>query len=65
MTDLDKPSKIIGIEIFQSPKRITISQKKCIQCILKKQGLANANTVQMLLNPHIKILPNPDENEGD
>jgi hypothetical protein len=64
-TDLGEPSKIVGIEISQSSEGITISQKKSIQHILEKQGLADANTVQMPLDPHIKIIPNPDENEGD
>ena len=64
-TDLGEPSKIVGIEISQSPEGITISQKKSIQRILEKQGLADANTVQMPLDPHIKIIPNPDGNEGD
>ena len=38
MTDLGKPSKIIGIEIFQSPKRITISQKKRYSVYSKETG---------------------------
>jgi len=34
-TDMDKPTKIIGIEITQSPGQISISQRKSIENILK------------------------------
>jgi transposase InsO family protein len=63
-TDMGEPSKIVGIEIDQSYDAIKISQKKMIQGILERQGLADANTVNMPLDPTIKILPNPDGNEG-
>jgi Reverse transcriptase (RNA-dependent DNA polymerase) len=64
-TDMGEPSKIVGIEITRSPNQISISQKKSLEKILKKQGLADANTVQMLLDPNTKILPNSDGNEGN
>jgi hypothetical protein len=64
-TDMGEPSKIVGIEITMSPGKIIISQKKSIQRILERQGLADANPVQMPLDPGVKILPNPDGNEGN
>jgi len=64
-TDMGKPSKIVGIEITQTKDAITISQKQNIQRILERQGLADANPVHMPLDPCVKILPNPDGNEGD
>ena len=64
-TDMGEPSKIVGIEINQSQDAIKISQKKSIQTILERQGLADANTVQMPLDPTVKILPNPEGNEGN
>jgi hypothetical protein len=64
-TDLGKPSKIVSIEIFRSPGQITILQKKNIQHILEKQELTDTNSVQMPLNPNVKILSNSDGNEGD
>ena len=64
-TDMGEPSKIVGIEITQSPGQIKISQKQSIQRILEKQGLADANPVHMPLDPNIKIVPNPDGSEGN
>ena len=64
-TDMGEPSKIVGIEINQSPDGISISQKQSIQSILEKQGLDDASSVKMPLDPCVKILPNPDGNEGD
>jgi hypothetical protein len=56
MTNMGEPSKIVGIEIDQSHDAIKISQKKMIQGILEQQGLADANTVNMPLDPTIKNL---------
>jgi len=39
ITDLGKPSKIIGIEITRTPNTITISSSKYIKSILIKEGL--------------------------
>jgi len=64
-TDMGEPTKIVGIEITQSPGQISISQRKSIENILKRQSLINANPVKMPLDPNIKIEPNPDGNEGD
>jgi hypothetical protein len=64
-TDMGDPTKIVGIEITQSPSTISISQKKGIQCILERQGLDHAASVQMPLDPNLKIVPNPEGNEGD
>ena len=64
-TDMGEPSKIVSIEISQTPEAITILQKQSIQCILEQQGLTEANPVQMPLDLNNKILPNPDGNEGN
>ena len=64
-TDMGEPTKIIGIKITQSLGQISISQGKSIENILKQQGLINANPAKMPLDPHIKIEPNPDGNEGN
>jgi Reverse transcriptase (RNA-dependent DNA polymerase) len=64
-TDMGEPTKIVGIEITQSPEQISISQKKSIQNILQRQELAEASPVRMPLNPNVKIEQNPDGNEGD
>jgi hypothetical protein len=64
-TDMGEPTKIVGIEITQSPEQISISQKKSIQNILQRQELAKASPVRMPLNPNVKIEQNPDGNEGD
>jgi len=65
VTDMGEPTKIMGIEISQTPETISISQKKSIQTILEKQGLADASPVKTPLDPGIKILSNPDGSEGD
>ena len=62
---LEDPTKIVGIEIVQAPRKISISQKRSIENILEQQGLTNANPVRMPFNPNVKILPNPDRNEGN
>jgi hypothetical protein len=64
-TDMGEPTKIVGIEISQSPGQISISQKQNIQKILEKQGLTNASPVQMPLDLNVKIGLNPDGNEGN
>ena len=64
-TDMGEPLKIVSIKITHSPNQISILQKKSLERILEKQGLANANAVQMPLDFGTKILPNPDGNEGN
>ena len=59
------PRKIVGISIHQTPDGISISQKQNIDKILQKQGLTKAQTVQMPLDPKVKIVPNPEGNDGD
>jgi hypothetical protein len=64
-TDMGEPTKIVGIEITQSPGRISISQRQSIQRILERQGLGEASPVQMPLDPNVKIRRNPDGEPGD
>jgi hypothetical protein len=63
VTDLCEPNKIIGIEIMLSAGQVTISQRKYIESVLEKEGMANANPVGMPLDPNIKLVPNPEDNE--
>ena len=63
--DMGEPNKIVGIEISQMPERIYIFQKRSITDILERQELTDASSVQMPLNPHTKIGPNLDGNEGN
>ena len=63
--DMGEPTKIVGIEITQSPGKICISQKQSIQKILERQGLADTSPVQMPLDLNVKIISNPDGNEGN
>jgi hypothetical protein len=64
-TDMGEPNKIVGIEINQSLGQICISQKQSIQRILEKQGMSDANPVRTPLDPEIKLVPNPEGNEGN
>jgi hypothetical protein len=63
VTDLGEPKKIVSIEITIDDESITISQQKYIESILERESMANANPVGMPLDPHIKIVPNPEVNE--
>jgi uncharacterized protein YuzE len=63
VTDLGEPSKIVGIEITQTPDRLCISQTKYIESLLKKEGMDNANAVGMPLDPNVKLERNPVDNE--
>jgi len=63
VTDLGEPSKIIGIEITQSTDSVTISQTKYIESLLEKEGMAQANSVSMPLDPHIPLEANLEFHE--
>ena len=65
MTDLGEPTKIIGVEITQTDDTITLSQKVYIESILEREGLSEINSVATPLDPNIKLMPNPDGNEGN
>ena len=65
VTDLGEPTKIIGVEITQTDDSITISQKVYIESILECEGLSKINSVTTPLDPNIKLIPNPDGNEGN
>jgi hypothetical protein len=64
VTDLGEPAKIVGIEIDQGEKHITISQERYIEAILERQGMQHANPVATPLDQNIKLEPNPDGAEG-
>ena len=65
VTNLGKPTKVVGIEIIISRDSIAISQTRYIKSILKKEGLEHANPVGMLLDLNIPLEPNPEGNEGN
>jgi len=62
ITDLGKPSKIVGIEIMRTPDAIAISSSKYIESILIKEGLGRSNSVSTPLDPNIPLEPNPEGN---
>src|SRR5258708_24294795 len=55
----------MGIKMTRSDDKITITQKRSVESILTRQGLEEANPVSTLLDPKVKIEPNPEGNEGD
>jgi hypothetical protein len=63
VTDLGKPSKIVGIEITHHADSISISQKVYIDSILRKYKMENANPVSTPLDPNTKLTPNEDGRE--
>jgi hypothetical protein len=65
VTDLGEPTKIIGVEITHTEDSITISQKVYIESILECEGLSKINSVTTPLDSNIKLVPNPDGNEGN
>ena len=65
VTDIGEPTKIVGIEIMKLGEEIRISQLKYIEPILKHEGMEKTNPVAMPMDPNMKILPNPDGNEGN
>jgi hypothetical protein len=65
VTDLGEPNKTIGIEITLSAGQVTIYQKKYIESVLEKEGMANAQPVGMPLEPNVKLVPNPEDNESN
>ena len=65
MTNMGEPTKIIGIEITLSKGRISISQKQSIKKILTRQGLDTMSPMLMPLDPNVKLVSNPDGNQGD
>jgi hypothetical protein len=65
LTDLGEPVKIVGIEIVLRDHSIMISQWRYLESILRKEGMDNANTVGMPLDPDIVLEPNLDGDVGD
>ena len=64
VTDMGEPKKIIGIEISHVGNTVTISQQHYIKSILKRENLTDCNPVSTPMDPKVKFLPNPDDNEG-
>jgi Reverse transcriptase (RNA-dependent DNA polymerase) len=65
MTDLGEPTKIVRIKITLKEQMVTISQRKYIENILKKEGLKHANAVSTLLDVNSLLEPNPEGGQGD
>src|SRR5260370_15021925 len=65
VTNLGKPSKIIGIEITRSDDTIMISQKRSVESILTRQGLKEPHPASTPHDPKAKIKPNPEGNEDN
>jgi hypothetical protein len=63
VTDLGEPNKIIGIEITQKPDSITILQQAYIESILCQENLHEMHGTQSPMDPNIKFIWNPDDNE--
>jgi len=64
VTDMGELKKIIGIEISHTRNNVTISQQCYIKSILEHEHLTDCNHVSMPMDPKVKILPNPEGNEG-
>jgi hypothetical protein len=65
ITNIGKPTKIIGIQIKRRPDSISISQQKYIEAIQQKENMEQANPVATPLDPNVPVEPNPEEAEGN
>jgi hypothetical protein len=65
VTDLGEPSKIIGIEITRNIDSISISQKRYVDSIIRKEKMERANPVATPLDPNTPIEPNDDPSDGN
>jgi hypothetical protein len=54
---MGQPSKIIVIKITFVNDTVIISQQKSIRNLLKKEGMVDANSVTMPMDPHIQLSP--------
>jgi hypothetical protein len=63
VTELGEPNKIIGIEITQKLDSITILQQAYIESILCQENLHEMHGTQSPMDPNIKFIQNPDDNE--
>jgi len=63
--DLDKLKYFLGIEVGQSSTGIVISQRKYALDILEEIGLMNSKSVDTLMDPNVKLLPNQGEPLSD
>jgi Reverse transcriptase (RNA-dependent DNA polymerase) len=64
VTDMGEPTKNIGIKISHTENSITIFQQRYIKSILNCEHLTNCNPISTPMDPNVKILLNPEGNEG-
>ena len=64
VTNMGELKKIIGIKISHTGNTVTIFQQHYIKSILKCKNSKDCNPVSMLMDPKVKILLNPEGNEG-
>ena len=65
ITDRGESTKIFRIKVTRQERSLMISQKQCVNSILKRQGMLYANPIAMLLDSNIKLEPMSDNEEGD
>ena len=64
VTNIGEPTKIVGIEITTNPDSIAISSKQYIESILRKEGMDGSDSVSILLDPNVALVPNPEGEDG-
>jgi len=65
VTNIGKPTKIVGIEINTTPDSIAILSRQYIELILWKEGMDSSDSVSTPLDPNVALVPNPEgENES-
>ena len=63
VTNLGEPTKIVRIKITCTRDSIFIFQQKYIEEILHNERMMDANAITRPMDPHLKLVPNPEENE--
>ena len=64
VTNISKPTKIIGIKITTNLDLIAISSKQYIESILRKEGMDSSDSVSTPLDPNIALVLNPEGEDG-
>jgi len=59
VTNISKPTKIVGIEITTTPDSIAILSRQYIESILQKEGMDSSDSVSTPLDPNVALVPNP------
>ena len=64
VTNIGKPTKIVGIEITTTPDSIAILSRQYIESILRKEGMDSSDSISTPLDLNVALVPNPEGENG-